>query len=412
MNLKNNKMKPINIIFFILLFNFSFGQEYEGKISTVFSNGLHEILLSPEIRSASKDNMAHFRILDSKKREVPYVFFDGKALESKTINFPIFSKNILKNKVTSIVFSNTESLNIDHLLLKIANTDVVKKYNIYGSNDTLEWFGLVNNQRASGLNDSNGTAVEHLFGFPLNNYKYLKFEFIDKNSLPINVLEANLYLDSISNREQIVLEDFVQKVTSNKKLKQTEIQITFKKAQVINEIQFFISAPNYFLRETEIIVEKSEKIKNRKESYQKIVERFELNSNKTNKFFINQLFVNQFTVIIHNADNPELVINKIELLQNQSSVIADLKKNEKYTIIIDNKLNAPNYDLARLGIDLKANYPKTSIVDFEKISKKEGVSADKGFWQSKAFMWICIVLAVLILGFFSLSMIKDLGKKN
>lgn len=412
MNLKNNKMKPINIIFFILLFNFSLGQEYEGKISAVSSNGLHEILLSPEIRSASKDNMAHFRIQDSKKREVPYVFFDGKALESKTINFPIFSKNILKNKVTSIVFSNTESLNIDHLLLKIANTDVVKKYNIYGSNDTLEWFGLVNNQRASGLNDSNGTAVEHLFGFPLNNYKYLKFEFIDKNSLPINVLEANLYLDSISNREQIVLEDFVQKVTSNKKLKQTEIQITFKKAQVINEIQFFISAPNYFLRETEIIVEKSEKIKNRKESYQKIVERFELNSNKTNKFFINQLFVNQFTVIIHNADNPELVINKIELLQNQSSVIADLKKNEKYTIIIDNKLNAPNYDLARLGIDLKANYPKTSIVDFEKISKNEGVSTHKGFWQSKAFMWICIVLAVLILGFFSLSMIKDLGKKN
>ncbi len=405
-------MKTFNFFLSILIFQVSFGQEYQGNIKSVSTNGLHEILLSPEIRTASENDIAHIRIFDTNKKEVPYVFFGGNFSESSAINFPIVAKESLKNVSTSVILSNEEAKNIDNLILKIANTDVTKKYNIYGSNDKTEWFGLVNNQIISGLNDSNGTSVERLFSFPLNNYTYLKFEFIDKNSLPINILDANLYSNSISNQPKIEIGTFQIKVTSNKEKKQTEMEITFPEAQVIDEIKFSILAPNFYLRDAEILVNKTRKVKNRDESYQELFNSFQLDSKKTNQFRINELFAKQFTIVIHNADNPELTINKLELFQDQSSLIADLKSNENYTIIVDNKLNAPIYDLAQSGIDLDAKYPTTSIIDLEKISKVEQIVTPKSFWQTSTFMWICIVLVVLILGFFSLSMIKDLGKEK
>lgn len=405
-------MKTINFFLFILIFQVSFGQEYKGNIKSVSTNGLHKILLSPEIRTASENDIAHIRIFDANKKEVPYVFFGGNFSESSAINFPILAKEAIKNVSTYVILSNEEAKNIDNLVLKIANTDVSKKYNIYGSNDKKEWFGLVNNQIISGLNDSSGTSVERLFSFPLNNYTYLKFEFIDKNSLPINILDANLYSNSISNQPKIEIGTFQIKVTSNKEKKQTEMEITFPEAQVIDEIKFSILAPNFYLRDAEILVNKTRKVKNREESYQELFSSFQLDSKKTNQFRINELFAKQFTIVIHNADNPELTINKLELFQDQSSLIADLKSNENYTIIVDNKLNAPIYDLAQSGIDLDAKYPTTSITDLEKISKVEQIVTPKSFWQTSTFMWICIVLVVLILGFFSLSMIKDLGKEK
>jgi len=405
-------MKTINLFLFILIFQFSFGQDYQGKIQTVSSNGLHQILLSPEIRTASENEISHIRILDTNKKEVPYIVFGGNFSESSSINFPILAKESLKNVSTSVIISNGQAKNIENLVLKIANTDVNKKYNIFGSNDKNEWFGLVNNQTISGLNDSNGTAVERLFSFPLNNYTYLKFEFIDKNSLPINILEANLFLNSISNQPQIEIGAFQLKVTSNNEKKQTEIEVTFPEPQVINEIKFNISAPNFYLRDAEILIDETRTVKNRQEFYQDVVSRFQLNSKKTNQFGVNQLFTKQFTIVIHNEDNPELTINKIELFQNQTSLIADLNSNENYTIVVDNQLNAPNYDLVQSVIDLEVKYPTTGIVDLEKIAKIKHIEAPKGFWQTPTFMWICIVIAVLILGFFSLSMIKDMGKEK
>lgn len=99
--------------------------------------------------------------------------------------FPISSRNTIPNVVTSVIISNENTANLDNLTLKIANTEIDKKYNISGSNDQKEWFGLVDNQIISGLSESGRTSVEKNFSFPLNNYKFLKFDFLDKILYPL-----------------------------------------------------------------------------------------------------------------------------------------------------------------------------------------------------------------------------------
>ena len=392
--------------------NFSLAQNYQGKISQVSESGLHQIVLSPELRSATQNNLDHLRIFDAKNNEVPYVLFEGKSTDLQYENLTIVSKNAVPNKATSIIVSNEKALNLDHLTFKIANTDVDKTYSISGSNDNKEWFGLVINQKIIGLNDAGENFVERDFAFPLNNYKFLKIDFIDKNSLPINVLEVGLEKNYAIKKSKIELQDFEQKITTDKKNKQTKITISFKNPQVIDAISFDISAPNFYLREARIVINKTKTQKRAEVNYAETVTNFQLNSKVKNSFEVSELFVKEFTIEIDNQDNPELEIKKIFLFQNPVSILADLKANENYTLKIDSKLSAPAYDLAQSGIDFNQTYPVATISNLDKIDNPKEAESAQSFWQTPLFMWLCIGFAVLIIGYFAVAMIKDLNKES
>ena len=406
-------MKKIFSIFsLILCVQLGFAQLHKGNLKKVSENGLHQIMLSPEVQSASKNNINSIRIFDAKNNEVPYLLFQGNTSTSEQTKLNIIAKKAVPNVSTSVIISNENEAKLDHLTLTIANTDVEKKYNISGSNDNKEWFGLINNQTISNLSESGKTFVQRDFSFPLNNYKYIKFNFIDKNSLPINVLEASINKNFTASKNQLELSGFEQKISSDKTNKTTQIIISFKNPQLIDGIKFDITAPNFYNRNAKILVEKTMMKKNREEKYLETVNTFSLASKNNNQFTINDLFTQKFIVEIENLDNPELDIKKIALFQNPVSILADLKANENYTIKIDPKYTVPSYDMLQSGINFNQNYPTTSVDQLENIQQKEASKSEQKFWQTPLFMWICIILAVLIIGYFSIVMIKDMNKEN
>ena len=137
-----------------------------------------------------------------------------------------------------------------------------------------------------------------------------------------------------------------------------------------------------------------------------------MNSKVKNGFQLPELFVKEFTIEIDNQDNPALEIKKISLFQNPVSILADLKANENYTLKVDPNLSAPAYDLAQSGIDFNQNYPIVKISNLEKSEEEKTKNETKSFWQTSLFMWLCIGFAVLIIGYFAVSMIKDMNKEN
>jgi len=405
-------MKKLISLIPVLIASFSFAQNYQGKINKVSENGLHQILLTPEVRSASQNNIDFLRIFDAKNNEVPYVIYEGKSNNSSLKNFTIISKTAVPNVATSVIIFNENALNMDKLTLKIANTDVDKKYNISGSNDQKEWFGLVINQKVIGLNDAGENFVERDFPFPLNNYKFLKIDFIDKNSLPINILGASLEESHSVNQSKTELQNFTQKIETDKKLKQTRITITFANPQVIDGIGFDISSPSYYLRDTRILINKTRVYKKSIENYVENISAFQLNSKSKNKFDVQSFFAKEFTIEIDNQDNQALEIKTIHLFQSPVSILTDLKSNENYTLKIDSTWSAPQYDLASSGIDFNQNYPVTTISNLEKIEQSKSKETEKTFWQTPLFMWICIVLAVVIIGYFAVGLITDMNKEK
>ena len=405
-------MKKLISLFSFLIIGICLAQNYQGKINKVSENGLHQILLTPEVRSASQNNPDFVRIFDSKNNEVPYVIYNGKSSNSSFKNFTIISKTAVPNVATSIIISNENTLNLDNLTLKIANTDVDKKYNISGSNDQKEWFGLVINQTIIGLNDAGENFVERDFPFPLNNYKFLKIDFIDKNSLPINVLGAGLAENYAVKKSKIELQNFKQKITTDKKNKLTKINISFQNPQLIDAISFDISAPNFYLREARIVINKTRIQKKAEVNFAETISSFQLDSKVKNSFELSDLFVKEFTIEIDNQDNPVLEIRKINIFQSPVSILTDLKSNENYTLKIDSTWSAPQYDLANSGIDFNQNFPVATASNLEKLDQSKPNEQAKTFWQTPMFMWICIVLAVVFIGYFAVGLVKDMNKEN
>ena len=103
---------------------------------------------------------------------------------------------------------------------------------------------------------------------------------------------------------------------------------------------------------------------------------------------------------------------KIHIFQKPVSILADWKANENYTLKIDSTWSAPQYDLINSGIDFNQNYPVATIPNLEKLEQSKSKETEKIFWQTSLFMWICIVLAVAIIGYFAVGLIKDMNREN
>jgi len=398
-------------IFLLLLAATLYSQNYKGNISEINENGFHKISLSPEVRSASVSNTNYFRILDSKKNEVPYVLLnDESILKSSYSPFTFETKNNTKDSLTSIIIDNKSKLKLDHLTFKIANTKVKKTYNISGSNDKKEWFGLTTNQSFYGLNEAERTTVEQTFSFPLNDYAFIKFEFSNKKSLPLQILNIGSYENQFSTVAQVEITDFKIKNSTNKENKTTQLTITFAIPQHIESMAFDIEN-EVFLREAKILLNKTRTIKKRIENFQYNVFNFELHSGTHNTFDVPYLFEKEIIIEIENNDNPPLIIKHLKFFQKPLYVICDLKSNEVYETIIDTTLQKPIYDLVNFKTTFNTDLPQAVITNFSKTdNQNKSVSSDKSFWQTNAFMWLCILLAILVISYFALGLLKDLKK--
>lgn len=412
-------MKTVNLlpfIVFLILPSLLFSQDFtvEGKISGIKTNGLHSVLITPEIRSLSNENLSDIRIFDSKNRETPYFLTsDLKTTSTAFEEYKIISKSNVVNKSSSVVFENSSNKNITELTLAIANSDVEKSYNISGSNDLSEWFGLVNNRLLYDLSDSENTFIYKNIPVPNNQYRYLKIDFNDKKTLPIAVLKVGKFSSQTSSSalQEITKEDF--KIQEFSKEKKTRITFKFENSQAINQISFTIKNASLYRRTAKIIVNRSEVYKKRKKSYEEILENFELASNATNTFSIGELREKEFYIDIENQDNQPLSIAEVKLFQLPIYAVADLISGENYTLKAGNlNLLEPHYDLSSFQNSISKALPEAQITAITKIKKSPKIVAkNTAIWSQAWFMWVCIGIGGLIIFYFSLSLIKDM-KKN
>jgi hypothetical protein len=414
MKLQKTTLMKINfIVLFIFIYCFGFAQSHIASIENVQKDGFNKIQISAEVRSASRENLDFFRILDKNNKEVPYVVFDNTNRNFQRYReLKILRKTILKDSITSIEipFNYPTQKYSEDIGLHISNTTLNKTCTVSGSDNQIEWFGLVDNQLLTNLNNEKGTSVKKIIHLPSNNYKFLKIDFNDKNSLPINIIDVGYFNGEQKVIDTSILNDFKYKIKEDLKKKKTIITFSSDIFQKVDGISL-ATATQLFSRSAKVFVTKTRNVKRQTESYQQEISSFQLNSNTSNTFKFNSFFVKEFTIEIENQDNQPLEISKIDLLQENLYVIADLKSNEKYEVIIDSTFTKPQYDLANF-IDSSKDYPKAKISKLTKIKSKKENSSEKPFWQSKAFMWICILFGIAITGYFAIGLLKDLKEKQ
>lgn len=409
-------MKLNKLLLLLLLTNICFGQfQTTGKLKEVSQNGFHEIRLSSEIRSFSKQDLSDIRIFNSKGNEIPYFIQNSTNISSDSFEaYTIVSKKVEPKKSTSIIIAVPSTKNNNQLSFFIANSDVVKKYSISGSNDQKEWFGISDSQSLYDLNSTTESSVVKTITYPLSTYKYLKIDFDDRKTLPINVLKVGNFTTNIQT--QSFQEVIPKKLTTTEipAKKETQIHVVFDAPQIMNQLVFEISKPTYYNRKV-ILYKKTKQQVNRKfQIYNEEIASFELNSKVKNSFTIPEIFEKEIFIKIENQDNLPLTISSIKFNQKPISIIADLNAGENYILKTGNKnLIQPEYDISNFKDNITAALPQISIYEiYHTAQAKKNEIQKRAFWQESWFMWICIILGGITILFFTASLIKDLKKEN
>lgn len=381
---------------------------YDGK------EGLHKIVIPSEIRSFSNEDLSDFRILDSNKNEVPYFSFrnENQSITSDFKEYSIISKTEILRKASTLIVENPEP-KLNSISLFIANYNDAKNYSISGSNDQKKWFGLTNSGILDDLNSPDLPSVVKSIAFPLMTYKYLKFDFNDSISLPINVLKVGNFSNK-SNKNQMLSVAYNQKlITELKADKKTRIHIVFNNFQFLDQIKFTIANPKMYKRSVRIFKKVNRKVKHKFKMVDEEITNFDLNSETQNTFDLNSIHEKELIIEIENLDNPPLTIANIQFFQTPIIVIADFQANQNYTISTGDKtLFAPQYDIENFKNSISTNLPEAKIEDIIISKEATNKSEIKPFWQQNWFMWLCISLGGIAIFYFAISLMKDMNQKQ
>ena len=409
-----NPMKLNKLIILLLSINGLFAQQNTtAKIKSVNENGLHKITVPAEIRSFSKEDLSDFRIYDAKNKEVPYFVIPAtsQAKLNSLAEFKIISKKAIPRKKTTIIVETPEKT-INKIVLAITNSVVTKSYDISGSNDQKEWFGLINKAQLFNLQSVQGLGVFKTVELPLSSYRYLKIEFNDQKTLPINVFKIGVFINKTNNND---LQEILPKssvATQYPSQKKSRIRVIFTNKQIVNQIAFNISSPNLYNRKCRVYLNKIREIKHRTETWQKTISTFELNSDLKKPIKIQQLFEQEFFIEIENEDNQPLVFSDIRFFQNQVAIVTDLKAGEEYAIKTGNpKAIAPQYDLENFKSKMANNLPETTIYKINRQNSNTISVEKKSIWQQTWFMWLCIGLGGISILYYSIKLVKDMKNK-
>jgi hypothetical protein len=406
-----NQMRIKSLLFCLFTFAYGFSQSHNATISNIQKDGFHKITISPKVISASQDNLDYFRILDKSKKEVPFVVFENLnriALHYKKVT--IVKKSTSKDSISSIIISDLDLKNNTELILLISNSNINKTYSISGSNNQQNWFGLVSNQILSDLNNEKGTSVKKTITIPKNSYRFLRLDFNDKKSLPINILDIGYFENKKNAIQTTYLTDFKYKISGDKKRKKTIITFSSNEFQKVDGISFDVKT-KLFSRRALLFVNSTRKVRKRTEYFKRVICDFNLISNSRNGINFNGFFEKEFTIEIDNQDNQPLDISKIKVFQNAISVVADLKANEKYEFVIDSTLTKPQYDLVNFTQNISTELPEATVSNLKKIVSESKDASEKAFWQKPIFLWSAIFSTLLLLAYFVFSMLKDVEKK-
>lgn len=379
-----------------------------SKLDSVKTAGYYKILLDPDIISYAGNDYADIRLINSKGIEIPYIFREEFPASSST---GFMEYNIIENeysgskKRSRIVIHNQQKRILSDLILVLRNSGIEKEITLKGSDNNKEWFIITKGYPVkAGIYGE--TAGLFIFSIPKSDYEYFEISTNDKKSDPIQIVKAGYYDTKIIQGlyTEVPAGKVSQTDSSNKK---TYLKIEFQRPYEFSKIELNISGPDVYKRSVFLgyFTEK-----NNKRVFE-IFNSYELSSLSPSIWETEKQKLKELTIIIENYDNSPLKADAVKFYQLNKYLIAKLDPGETYFVKAGNKtLKHPEYDL---------KYFANSISDSIQLIKTKSSELDENNKSSvtevvftKTILWIVIAVVVLLLGFFSIRMIREMGRNK
>ena len=379
---------------------------YAAPLDSILVSGFYSVTISPALSAHIKTDFADIRIADKNKHWIPHIIQQGITLAGKDALyiFPIIQNKVTDSGENVLIVENTRAGGIYNLKLFLKNAAVSRTAILSGSDDLDRWYIIDDNILISRSYENIKDEYLQEISFPLVKYRYLKININNRHNDPLNITKAGFYATPNQKKPGVFLDNPAPAFTQTVSINDSYIDVKQNEAFHFDRISLVISGARFYSRDIEIrlpFLGKNNSIK-----MGKPIAGFKLMSALPAIFEIPKTNVAHFFIVIKNADNPPLKIEKIALQQKPVLLIAYLEQGRTYGLVFgDASANFGDYDLKpfkdSIAVLRSLNYGPIHAIEKETAS---------GTTNKNWLIWTLVIIAIIVLSYMAYRLANDIHK--
>ena len=407
-------MKVKILVWFLMLGNsFAFGQmreyDYKREITGV-SAQWHRLELPDDIFGKLSKNLSDLRIYGITDHddtlEAPYVLrLMQEKISDKQVTFETInpSRNDAGYFFTFEI-PTTEPINKINLEFRQQNFDW--RIKLEGSYDQADWFTVADNYRILSIKNDQTDFRFTSLNFPTSKYRYFRI-FIKSHEKP-DLVKAAISLKEITEGSYRNYQIRKSETKVNSQTRQTEIDIELQSAVPVSKIRISVTDRFDYYRPITIkyLADSFKTEQDWKYTYHTLTSGI-LNSIEEKTFTCNSTTVRKLKIIMNNQDNQPLNVDNIEVMGYVHELATRFNQPATYFLTYGNSsAYKPQYDIARFTDKIPEVLTTLELGEELMIEKK--LKPEKSpLFKNPAWLWAIMVLIILLLGWFTLKMLKN-----
>lgn len=372
----------------------------------------HQVVLPDDIYGKINSSFSDIRILGVKANgdsiEAPYLLQSTEPkLQQNIIPFRLINRVQLDNGYYYTFELNDAETPVSSIQLSFNNAEFDWRVNLEGSNDQLKWYQILNKYRITAIKNPEVEFRFSTLSFSPVRYRYFRL-FISSETVPL-FTSAHISLNVVKNAALKSYPVSSFNITDVKKEKKTVLYFHLPTAVPVSCIKFFVHDTFDYYRPFSIEALTDSIFNGTETVYQyAVLYRGTLNSLDKTGYFFNPHIGNRFRILIENHDNIPLQPDSVNVLGYQYVLTARFTEAASYFVLYGKKETAPpKYDLdafaQKIPDSLTALQPGPETL----IKKADQKPVQWQLFENKIWLWIIISLIIVLLGWFTLKMMKQ-----
>jgi hypothetical protein len=405
----------VQINLFLLLVFYSslvFGQigkyDYKRELKGI-TGTWHKIVLPDDLFGKVRNDLNDIRIYGIAEKdtfEAPYILkiLTG-SVKWTDIPFHLINQSHNANGYYFTFKISRENF-INQINLDFNNSNFDWRVDLEGSQNQREWYTIIEDYRILSIQNEMINYSFSTLKIPDSHYKYYRLSVLSYEQPSLS--SAKIYDSKIIEGKYRNYTTKVKKIYNNDKYKQTVIDITLPIPVPVAFLKLSVSDKFDYYRpmNIEYLSDSIKTEKGWKYNYSTLLSGT-LSSLEDNEYKFNQQITNKLKVIIQNHDNLPLNIATVTIKGYVYEIIVRFNKPAKYYLVYGNKrINKPNYDIINFQQNIPIELSELTIGDEERIQKAE-LTFIGPLFQNPAWLWVIMIIIILLLGWFSIRMLKS-----
>jgi hypothetical protein len=396
----------------------SFGQSrqypYKRPLSGI-TDTWHKIVLPVEMYGKVSPDFSDVRIpgitANHDTIEAPYLVRSTFASTSRE-DLPFKIINRVRNQNGCYyTFELQSDKPVSQIALDFNRQNFDWRITLEGSQNQQEWYTITENYRIvaiqNELTDYHFTQVN----FPETRYRYYRLLVQGEQTLDLKGATVAALKTTPGVYRNYPIQSF--KTSVNKKEKQTIVELILPEAVPVTFLKLAISSKFDYYRPVSIqYVADSVQTQNGWTYRYNSIAYGTLSSLEKPEFELTQTFTRLLRIVISNYDNEPLAIDSVEVKGVIHELVCRFTQKADYYLAYGNsKIPQANYDIVQFADKIPPVLTPLTIGPERSITSAPVVKSGPLF-QNKWWLWAIMAILIVLLGGFSISMMRDMDRRG